>query len=81
MKYNKNADTFLYQRLFTMGKREKNIEKTFVSAGAQKRWKTAGSGNTLPQDLPNPKSKFPVKFIFTYIYIKYICLTFNWQKS
>ena len=38
MKYNKNTDTFLYQRLFTMGKREKNIEKTlFLSAGAQKR--------------------------------------------
>ena len=82
MKYNKNTDTFLYQRLFTMGKREKNIEKTlFLSAGAQKRWKTEGSGNTLPRDLPNPKSRFLVKFIFTYIYIKYICLTFNWQKS
>ena len=24
-----------------------------------------GSGSTLPQYLPNPKSKFPVKFIFT----------------
>ena len=38
MKYNKNADTFLYLPLFTTGKREKNIEKTlFESAGAQKR--------------------------------------------
>ena len=66
MKYNKNADTLLFLLLFTKGQREKNIEKTlFVSAGAQKRWKTAGSGSTLPEYLPNPKSKFPVKFIFT----------------
>ena len=50
-----------------MGQREKNIEKNtlFASAGAQKRWKTAGSGSTLPQYLRNPKSKFPAKFIFT----------------
>ena len=62
-KYNKNADTLL---LFTTGKREKNIEKTLiVSAGTQKRWKTADSGSTLLQYLPNPKSKFQVKFIFT----------------
>ena len=46
--------------------REKNIERTFfVSAGAQKGSETAGSGNTLPQYLPNPKNKFPVKLIFT----------------
>ena len=38
MKYNKNAETLLFQLLFTMGQREKNIEKTlFVSAGTQKR--------------------------------------------
>ena len=44
----------------------KKIEKTlFLSAGAQKRWKTAGSGSTLQQYLPNPKTKFPVKLIFT----------------
>ena len=36
-----------------------------MSAGAQKRWKTASSRSTLPQYLPNPKSKFPVKFIYT----------------
>ena len=65
MKYNKNADTLLFLLLFTMGQHEKNIEKTlFVSAGAQKMWKAAGSGNTLPQYLPNPKSKLAVKFIF-----------------
>ena len=66
MKYNKNADTLLFLWLFTTGQTEKNIEKTlFVSAGAQKMWKTAGSGNTLLQYLPNPKSKFPVKVIVT----------------
>ena len=58
--------TLLFLLLFTTGQREKNIEKTlFVSASAQKMWKAAGSGSTLPQYLPNPKSKFPVKFIFT----------------
>ena len=37
MKYNQNADILLLLLFFTMGQREKNIEKTFVSAGAQKR--------------------------------------------
>ena len=41
---------------------KKNI---IVSAGAQKRGKTAGSGIILLQHLPNPKSKFAVKLIFT----------------
>ena len=51
---------------FTAGQREKNITRTFfVSANAQKEWETAGAGNILPQYLPNPKNKFPVKFIFT----------------
>ena len=37
MKYNKNAETLLFQLLFTMGQLEKNIEKTlFVSAGTLK---------------------------------------------
>ena len=36
-KYNENADTLLFLLLFTTGRREKSIEKTFVSAGAQKR--------------------------------------------
>ena len=67
MKYNKNADTRLFLQLFTTGQFEKNIEKTlFVSAGTQKRWKTAGSWSTLSQYLLNPKCTFPVKFIFTY---------------
>ena len=66
MKYNKNADTLLFLLLFTTGQREKNIEKTlFVSAGVQKRWKTAGSGSTFLQYLRNPKSKVPVKLLFT----------------
>ena len=66
MKYNKNANNVLFLWFFITGQREKNIKKTlFVSAGAQKRWKTAGSGNTLLQYLPNPKGKFPVTFIFT----------------
>ena len=38
MKYDKNAGTLLLLLLFTMGQREKNIEKIlFPSAGAQKR--------------------------------------------
>ena len=45
---------------------KKNIERTFFeNADAEKGWETAGSGTTLPQDLPNPKNKFPVRFIFT----------------
>ena len=72
MKYNKNADTLLFLLLFTKSQREKNIQKTlFVSAGARKRW---SSGSTLPQYLPTPKTKFPVKFIFT---LKYIVLLSN----
>ena len=58
-------DTLFFLLLFTTGQREKNIEKTFVSAGAQKRRKTAVSGSALPQNIPNPISKFPVKLIFT----------------
>ena len=68
MKYNKSADTRhpSVPTVIYYGSTWKNIEKTlFVSAGAQKRWKTAGSGITLPWYLPIPKSKFPVKFIFT----------------
>ena len=70
--------TLLFLLLFTTGQREKNIEKTlFVSAGAQKRWKIAGSGGNLPQYLPSPKSKFPVKFIFT----KSIFVLFSTDKK
>ena len=65
MKYIKNVDIFLFLMLFTRCQREKDIEKTFVSAGTQKRWKAAGSGSTVTQYLPNSKIKFPVKFIFT----------------
>ena len=66
MKNNTNADTLLFLLLFTTGQRKKNIEKAlFVSAGAQKRRKTVGFGSILRQYLPNPKSKCPVKFIFT----------------
>ena len=65
MKHNKNVDTLLFLLLFTKSRREKNIEKTFfVRASAQKRGKATGSGNSLRQDLRNPKNKFPVKFIF-----------------
>ena len=64
MKYNKNADTLLFLSLFTTGQREKKYgieKKLFVSAGAQKRRKTAGSWSALPQYLLGPKTKFPVK--------------------
>ena len=45
-----------------MCQHEKNIEKIlFVSVGAKKRWKTVGSGSTLPQYLPNPRSRLTKK--------------------
>ena len=78
MKQNKNADIILFLLPFTKFQREKNIEGTFfVSAGAQKGWELAGFGTTLPQYLPKPKSKTSTK---VYIYIKNICLTFDWQN-
>ena len=36
-----------------------------MSAGTQKGWRTVGSGNALPQYLPNFKNTIPVKSIFT----------------
>ena len=67
MKHNKNVDMLLFLLLLTKNQFEKNIAKTlFVSTGAQKRWKAAGSGNTLPQYLPNQKNRFSVKCIFTW---------------
>ena len=65
MKHNENVDTLSFLLLFTMSQHEKNNVKTFVSAGTQKSGRTAGSGNTLPQYLRNPKNKFPVTCIFT----------------
>ena len=68
--------TLSFLQLFTKIQCEENIEKTlFVRAGAQKVWRTADSGDTLPQCLPNSKNKFPVK-------ISYLCkvsLSY-WQK-
>ena len=67
--------TLSFLLLFTKIQCEENIEKTFVRTGAQKVWRTAGSGDTLPQYLPNSKNKFPVK-------ISYLCkvsLSY-WQK-
>ena len=62
---NKNAETPLFLLSFTKSQRGKNIERTFfVSAGAQKGWEIAGSGNILQQYLSNPKNKFSVKCIF-----------------
>ena len=79
MKHNKNADILLFLLSFTKCQCEKNIERTFfVSVGAQKGWEAVVSGTALPQYLPNPKKNISSKI---YIYIKYICLTFNWQKS
>ena len=66
MKHNKSVDTLFFLLSFTKCQREKNVSRTFfVSVGSQKGWATAGAGTTLPQYLPNPKNKFPVKFIFT----------------
>ena len=67
MKHKKNTNTLLFLPSFTKGQRGKNTERTFfVSAGAQKVWETAGSGNTytLPQYSQNPTNEFPIKFIF-----------------
>ena len=49
-----------------------------MSAGAQKGWETVGPENNLPQDLPNLKNKFPLKFMFT---LSIFCLTFNWKNA
>ena len=63
MKHNKkNTDTLLFLLLSTESQCEKKI---FASAGTQKGWRTVGSGNALPQYLPNFKNKIPVKSIFT----------------
>ena len=60
-------NSLLFPLSFTKFQCKKRIERTFFSSvSTQKRWETAGSGATLPQYLPNPKNKFPVKFIFTY---------------
>ena len=65
MKHNKNADTLLFLLLFTIGQREKNIEKTFCERRRSKKVKNSRFWTTLPQYLPNTKIKFPVKFTFT----------------
>ena len=46
-------------------KKKNEKKKLFVSAGTQKGWRTVGSGNALPQYLPNFKNTIPVKSIFT----------------
>ena len=48
-----------------MWKKKMKKKKLFVSAGTQKGWRTVGSGNALPQYLPNFKNTIPVKSIFT----------------
>ena len=56
MKHNKKADILLLLLSVTKSQHEKNSQRTFfVSAGTQIVWETAGSRNTLPQYLPNPK--------------------------
>ena len=68
MKHNKNnTDTLLFLLLSTESQCEKKKwkKKLFVSAGTQKGWRTVGSGNALPQYLPNFKNTIPVKSIFT----------------
>ena len=74
MKYNKNADALLLLLFFTTGQREKNIEKTFLSAGAQKRWKQRVLGVLY-------RNIYRILKVNFHIYGKYICLTFNCQKS
>ena len=77
-KHNKNITPFSsYYYLLRVNVKKYWKKKFFVSACAQKGLKTSGSGNTLPY-LPNPKNKISSKIN---IYMKYICLTFNWQNS
>ena len=77
IKHSKNADPLLFLVSFTKCQREKNIEKTlFGSAGTQKViisgfWDYFATIST--ESKKNISSK-------TYIYIKRVCLTFNWQK-
>ena len=73
MKYNKNADTLLLLLFFTTGQREKNIEKTFASAGAQKGEKQRVLGVLY-------RNIYRILKVNFHIYGKYICLTFNCQK-
>ena len=68
MKYNKSTDTYCSYCHLRSVNVKKILKKTlFVSAGLRwkTRTKTADSGSTISQNLPNPKNKFPAKFIFT----------------
>ena len=66
MKHSKNADTLLFLQLFTKSQHKKKLKKHSLRVQALKKGKkTADSGYNLSQYLPNPKNKFPVKFIFT----------------
>ena len=57
---------------------KKNIARTFfVCAGAQKGWETVVL-KILYHNIYQIQKKIPSKI---YIYIKYICLTFNWQND
>ena len=56
-----DADSVFFLLLFVTGLRKRNASiPLFVSAGAQKRWKTVYSRSTLPQYLANPKTLKPV---------------------
>ena len=65
VKHSKNVDTLLFLLSFTKRQSEKNIERTLLVSEAQKGWESTGSGTSLPQYLPDPENKFPVKLLFT----------------
>ena len=79
MQHNKIADTHLFLLSLTKCPHEKNIEKAFfMSAGPQNESETAGSGDTLSQCLYQNIYRIQKKISSKiYIYVKYICLTFN----
>ena len=63
MKHKKNVYTLLFLLLFTKSQREKKNGKNIPCEC--RRSKKVDSGYNFSQCLPNPKNKFPVKFIFT----------------
>ena len=65
MKHNQNADTFLLLLLFTKSQHEKNWKNIPCKCRRSKKVKNDG---------------FLVFWISSqiHIYIKYVCLTFNW---
>ena len=79
-KHNKNVDILLFLLWFIESQRKKIFKKHSLWVQALEKGETQWVLGLLYHNMYQiQKNKFPVKFI--YIYIKYICLTFNWQKK